>query len=246
MRPCVLIPHCNHVRQFLPLLPALERVGLPVIVVDDGSTVESFAALAAATVDRSWLQLEREVRNRGKGHAVMRGLRLAAAHGFTHAVQVDADGQHRIDEIPALLAAAAAEPTALISGAPIYDATVPGLRRHGRKVSLIWARIETCSCSIADSMCGFRVYPIAAVLAFCADREPGPGMEFDAEVLVRAHWAGLPLRFVPTAVTYPTEGFSHFRLLRDNARISAMHARLFFGMLFRLPRLLRMRLRGEG
>ena len=95
-------------------------------------------------------------------------------------------------------------------------------------------------------MCGFRVYPVGAVLAALDGRRPGPGMEFDAEALVRAHWAGIPLVFVPTAVTYPEGGVSHFRMVRDNVRIAAMHTRLFFGMLLRLPALLARRAPGRA
>jgi len=243
VRPCIVVPHYDHASQILPVLDGLERLGLPVIVVDDGSPAPAFAALQAAVAGREGVTVERSVSNRGKGHAVMRGLRLADARGFTHAVQIDADAQHRPEDIPTLLAVAAREPSALVSGAPLYDATVPGARLHGRKISLFWARLETLSCEIADPMCGFRVYPLAGMLALARGREPGDGMEFDAEVLVRARWSGMPLRFVPTPVTYPPGGRSHFRMIRDNVRISLMHTRLFLGMLWRLPRLVAARLR---
>jgi glycosyltransferase involved in cell wall biosynthesis len=246
VRPCLLVPHYNHDAQLVPALDRLLRFGLPLIVVDDGSSASSFAALETAVRDWPSILLDRQPANRGKGSAVMRGLRLAASHGYTHALQIDADGQHRAEDIPALIAEARAHPGALVSGAPVYDATVPGARLHGRKISLFWTRLETWSRDILDPMCGFRVYPVDALVALVREREPGPGMEFDAEILVRAHWGGIPLRFVPTAVTYPPGGLSHFRMVRDNVRISVMHTRLFFGMVRRAPRLLAARLRAKS
>jgi hypothetical protein len=87
-------------------------------------------------------------------------------------------------------------------------------------------------------MCGFRVYPLPAVVSLIDSARLGRRMDFDPEVLVRLHWRGVPIVNRPTRVTYPSDGVSHFRLWRDNALISAMHARLFLGMLLRLPWLL--------
>ena len=244
--PCVLVPHYNHDRQIRPVIAALGKLGLPVIVIDDGSAPESFKSLGDSVASLPWVSLHREPQNSGKGAAVMCGLRIAAAQGYSHAVQVDADGQHCIADIPALLDLAREHPESLVSGSPVYDATVPSARLHGRKISLFWTRLETWSKDIEDPMCGFRVYPVASVIALVADHEPGAGMEFDAEILVRAHWAGMPLKFIRTAVTYPAGGLSHFRMFRDNVRISTMHTRLFFGMVRRIPVLIARRLREKG
>ncbi len=244
--PCVLVPHYNHHRQIRPVISSLGQVGLPVVVIDDGSTPDSFEALRETVAGLPWVSLHREPQNRGKGAAVLCGLRIAAGRGYSHAVQIDADGQHRVADIAALLAAARERPEALVSGLPIYDGTVPRARLHGRKISLFWTRLETWSMDIDDPMCGFRVYPIASVIALTDGTRPGPGMEFDIEILVRAHWADIPLRFVPTAVTYPAGGLSHFRMGRDNVRIAAMHTRLFFGMVRRIPRFLGRLLVGPG
>jgi glycosyltransferase involved in cell wall biosynthesis len=246
MLPCVLVPHYNHHRQIRPVIASLGQVGIPVIVMDDGSTPDSFELLRETVARLPWVSLHREPQNRGKGDAVLRGLRIAAGRGYSHAVQIDADGQHRVRDIATLLAAAREQPDALVSGMPIYDETVPRARLHGRKISLFWTRVETWSMDIDDPMCGFRVYPIASIVALTDRTMPGPGMEFDIEILVRAHWAGIPLRFVPTAVTYPPGGLSHFRMVRDNVRIAAMHTRLFFGMVRRIPALLSRRLAGSG
>ena len=166
------------------------------------------------------------------------GLRAAAEAGFSHAVQVDADGQHAIEDIPKLLAEAKRHPTALISGQPIYDDSIPRARLYGRWVTHIWVWIETLSLTLKDSMCGFRVYPLAPTLALAEQVLLGKRMDFDTEVMVRLYWQGNDSYFIPTRVTYPADGLSHFDALKDNLRISWMHTRLFFGMLPRVPQLL--------
>ena len=239
MRPCAVVPHYQHERQIGAVLSALVERGLPVIVVDDGSAKASVAALQSIVQGLPGVSLHCSPVNEGKGAAVLHGLGIARAQRYTHAVQVDADGQHCIADVLSMLECARAHEGALVSGSPVYDASVPGARLHGRKVSVFWTRVHTWSQDIVDPMCGFRVYPVDATLALAAGRATGRGMEFDIEIMVRAHWAGMPILFVPTPVTYPADGVSHFRMVRDNVRISAMHTRLFFGMLRRSPALLR-------
>jgi glycosyltransferase involved in cell wall biosynthesis len=243
MRVCILIPHYRHEYLVAQVLRKVSEYSLPIIVVDDGSPAESFAQLQQAVSAAANAQLDRLPRNRGKGAAIARGLQLAAGQGFTHAVQVDADGQHAISDIAVLLKLSRAQPEALVSGKPVYDATVPSVRLKGRQISIFWAQVNTWSRDIVDPMCGLRVYPVHRTLRLIGGRKLWMRMEFDTEILVRAHWAGVPLRFVPVSVTYPANGVSHFRMLRDNVLISGMHTRLFFGMLLRAPLLLARRLR---
>ncbi|OSM49757.1 acyltransferase, partial [Aeromonas salmonicida subsp. salmonicida] len=154
--------------------------------------------------------------------------------GFSHALQVDADGQHDLADIPALLAEAHRDPEALISGRPVYDDSVPKGRLYGRYITHVWVWIETLSFTIKDSMCGFRVYPLAASCALLEQVALGRRMDFDTEVMVRLHWAGVAVRFVPTRVIYPADGSSHFQLWRDNRDISWMHTRLVCRLLWDL------------
>jgi hypothetical protein len=168
----------------------------------------------------------------------MAGCDAALAAGFTHALQVDADGQHNIDDVPRLLSAARAHPTALVSGQPVYDASVPRGRLYGRYVTHVWVWINTLSLNIKDSMCGLRVYPLARTCQIWQRTRIGRRMDFDIEIMVRMAWAGVNVISIPTHVTYPADGVSHFAVLRDNVLISGMHARLFLGMLIRLPLLL--------
>jgi glycosyltransferase involved in cell wall biosynthesis len=236
MRPVVLIPVFDHEAAIGPVVARVEAQGLPILLVDDGSKPSSAAVLEALARPPA-VTLLRRAENGGKGAAVISGLREAARLGFTHAVQVDADGQHDLGDLALFLRQAEAHPDALISGVPRFDASVPRARLYGRYLTHVWVWINTLSLAIRDSMCGFRVYPLERTLRALA---PGIGqrMDFDPEIAVRLVWGGAEVVNVPTAVTYPSDGVSHFDTLWDNVRISGMHARLFFGMLLRLPVLL--------
>lgn len=239
MKACIIVPFYNHAAAVGDVLAALQPLGLPCWLIDDGSDAASQAVIAAlAQQHKDWLVVERLPCNQGKGAAVMAGCERAFAAGFTHAVQVDADGQHRIDDIPRLLAHARRCPDAVVSGAAVYDASVPRARLYGRYLTHVWVWINTLSFAIADSMCGLRVYPLASACAVWRRARVGRRMEFDIEIMVRLSWLGAPVVNVPTPVIYPRDGVSHFRLLRDNFWISLMHARMFAGMLVRLPWLL--------
>ena len=243
-RPLVVIPVYDHEHAIGAMVDGVRAVGQDCLLVDDGSRA-SCAAVLQALAQREGVHLLRLPENQGKGGAMLAGFHEAARHGATHVLQIDADGQHETGDIPRFLAAAAAEPEAVIAGAPRYDDSVPKARLYGRYLTHVWVWINTLSFDIRDSMCGFRVYPLAATLALLDREYVGRRMDFDIEVIVRLHWAGLAIRTLPTRVIYPLDGVSHFRLWRDNARISAMHTRLFFGMLWRAPRLLLRRLRGS-
>ncbi|EMH4164589.1 glycosyltransferase family 2 protein [Pluralibacter gergoviae] len=238
LTPCVLIPCFNHGATMAQVLARLAPLGLPCIVIDDGSDSATRSQLESLATGYPDLTLVRLQQNAGKGAAVIRGLEEAKRAGFSHAVQVDADGQHAIEDIPALLALAAQHPQALISGQPVYDDSVPRARLYGRYVTHVWVWIETLSLQLRDSMCGFRVYPVEPTLRLAEQVPLGQRMDFDTEVMVRLYWQGHDSYFLPTRVTYPQGGISHFDALRDNLRISWMHTRLFFGMLPRIPQLL--------
>lgn len=237
MRLCVLIPVYDHEHAIARVVGDIVALGLPVLLVDDGS-----GPACAAELDRLAsclpVQLLRRAANGGKGAAVMAGMRAAAAAGYSHVLQVDADGQHALADLPGFAAAAAERPEALVCGFPIYDDSVPRLRLYGRYLTHVWVWINTLSFDIRDSMCGLRVYPLASVLALLAQVRIGRRMDFDTDILVHLHWRGVPMQWRGTQVQYPLDGVSHFRPWADNVRISRMHARLFFGMLWRLPRLL--------
>lgn len=239
IRACAVIPYYNHPRTLPGTVAELGEHGLHCWIVDDGSDPASRAAAEGVRAQRGdGVTLLTHAVNRGKGAAVLSGCRAAAEAGYTHALQIDADGQHDPADVPAFLAAAAARPEALVLGNARFDASVPRARLYGRYLTRLWVWINTLSLEVRDSMCGFRVYPLAPLLQLAREERLGEGMEFDTEVVVRLHWRGTPIVGLPTRVTYPALGISHFDVWRDNVLISRMHARLFAGMLWRLPRLI--------
>ncbi|HRE16016.1 MAG TPA: glycosyltransferase family 2 protein, partial [Rhodocyclaceae bacterium] len=118
------------------------------------------------------------------------------------------------------------------------DDSIPKARLYGRLLTHFWVWVETLSFAIGDSMCGFRLYPLAATLDLIDRVKIPTRMDFDIEIIVRLMWDGVPVENLPTRVTYPQGGLSHFDVLRDNVRISWMHTRLSTTMVFRLPLIL--------
>lgn len=247
MTLCLLVPHYDHVTQFRRLLPSLLETNLPLVIVDDASPADAFARLQQLLGDSDGpVTLVRHDKNQGKGGAVTTGLVTAHDAGFSHALQIDADGQHDVAGIDALRALSRQHPDAIICGEPVFDQSISKLRYYGRYLThaLVW--LETLGTDIRDAMCGFRVYPTGAVVELIGRRPPGTRMAFDPELLVRASWAGIPIRYTPVTVSYPEDGASHFHYFRDNAIISWMHTRLIAGMILRLPMLLARKLQGPG
>lgn len=236
-RPCVIIPVYNHPDHLERIAHTLANHHLPVVFVDDGSERLCAAELDKIAATFSDVHLHRLAVNQGKGVAVCEGLRLAHHMGFTHALQVDADGQHDLTDIPRFLAAAEVHPQAVISGCRRYD-DMPRSRRSGRKLTDFWVCINTLSRAIHDSMCGYRLYPLADTVALLERHTPGRRMDFDTDILVRLYWEGLSVLNLPVSIVYQSDIPSHFDVVGDNVRISWMHTRLFFGMLLRSPRLL--------
>ncbi len=242
MKSCVIVPVYNHGEALAGTVERLSEYGLAMILIDDGSDSPTRDAIAGI-VSRYGLDLVTLPENRGKGAAVEAGLRAAWDKGYTHAVQVDADGQHDVNDLETFLDQARARPDALVCGVPQFDESIPRSRFYGRFITRFWVCIETLSVSFPDTMCGFRVYPLAPCIELLDKRHLGRRMEFDTEIAVRLYWRGVDLLPVPTRVIYLEAGISHFNLWRDNWLITRMHTRLFFGMLIRLPMLIGRKLR---
>ena len=229
----VIIPHYNHSATVGEVVRQLHALDLPVLIVDDGSAENHLRVLRT-------LQQQPEVfvhycpTNGGKGAAMKTGFRLAADMGFSHAVQVDADGQHHLPDVLKMIAEMQKNPTALICGRPLYSDDAPKARLYGRKITDFWNAIHTLSLDIKDGMCGFRLYPLAYILSLMQQESLGNRMDFDIDILVKAHWHQIPLVWVDTPVRYEPGGISHFRGFADNCEISKLHTRLFFGMLWRI------------
>jgi glycosyltransferase involved in cell wall biosynthesis len=240
--PCVVIPVFNHEHAIGNVVAGIREQGLPVLLVDDGCSAACLQVLQQLST-QSDVTLLRHATNRGKGAAVCTGLHAAHERRFTHALQIDADGQHTLADVRRFVEEARAFPDSVICGRPVFDASIPKSRYYGRYLThaLVW--LETLSFDIIDSMCGFRIYPLVETLAMLERSGVGARMDFDTEILVRLHWREVPLRWLATAVRYPQDGVSHFRMFFDNARMTALHIRLTMGMLLRLPLLLARKIR---
>lgn len=238
MKFCFVIPCYNHDTVIRTTVEALSAFNYPIIIVDDGSQLSTKDILISIADDFALVELVHHQENQGKGAAMQTGLQLAIERQFSHALQVDADGQHDIADVEPMLAEATLFPHALISGRPVYDETIPKSRYYGRFITHFWVSVETLSFKIIDSMCGYRVYPLSEYQTLVKQATLGRRMDFDTEVMVRLAWQGVALRFINTKVHYPEFGLSHFDAVKDNILISKMHTRLFFGMLIRLPTLL--------
>ncbi len=236
--PCLLIPVYNHPGPLPGIVERLASHGLPCILVDDGSDEVCAAVIGALSSRYDWVQSIAFDANRGKGAAVKAGLLLAESLGYSHALQLDADGQHDLQDLDKFLHAARQNPDAVVIGRALFDQSVPKLRYYARYLTHLWVHINTLSGAIPDSMCGFRVYPVATCVDLIRRIAMEDRMGFDTEILVRLYWQGTPVISIATRVHYPLDGLSHFRAWEDNLLLSRTHARLFFGMLLRLPRLL--------
>jgi glycosyltransferase involved in cell wall biosynthesis len=237
----VLIPSYNTGPRVLETVRDARRHWSPVWVVVDGSTDGTARLLLDEAARDPGLQVFVLPRNSGKGAAVLHGLREADQRGFTHALTMDADGQHTAEQIPAFMALSLAHPEAVLLGRPVFDASVPAERLHGRKISNFWANLETLWLGIEDSLFGFRVYPIRPLIRIMDQTRFMRHFDFDPEAAVRLVWAGHRPLCPPAGCRYfsPDQGgVSHFHYLRTNAVLAWMHTRLMIGFLLRLPWLL--------
>ncbi len=232
-RFCAVVPTYDNPLTIRAVVERIRSHVPDVIVVDDASGPAGRDAVTGLERD-GLVRVVRRERNGGKGAAVRDGLRAAYALDFTHAIQIDADGQHDLGDLPRFLAAATSDPEALVLGCPVFDAGAPTSRVRGRLISRFWTDIETGGRTIADPLCGFRVYPLPVAVR---TRTRADRMGFDPEIAVRMVWHGTRVLNVPTRIRYLTAeegGVSHFRMLRDNAAICWTHARLCAGALLRL------------
>lgn len=236
MKPCVVIPVYNHEHALPIVVERLQAFNLPCILVNDGSSEECRQVMLMLLEQYAQVSLVEHSVNQGKGAAVKAGLLAAKEHGFSHALQIDADGQHDINDVPTFLELAKLHPEKIINGNAIYDDSVPKVRFYGRYLThaLVW--LNTGSMAIKDTMCGFRVYPVDAVLEVVQHYRVGNRMDFDTEVIVRSVWVGMKTVELPTKVHYPLDGVSHFKMFKDNMYMVFMHIRLLFSRALQLPK----------
>lgn len=238
MKYCLIVPHFNHDEAFAEFLPALASLNMVCLVVDDGSAVASVERVKNLIKNQQGFYFFQHDYNRGKGAAVMTACLQARHLGFTHAIQIDADGQHNVADVEHFITRSKEQPMAIVSGHPQFDDTAPKARVYGRKVTDFWVILETLSLTIKDSLCGFRVYPIQGFEQVFDRFHIAKNMGFDTDIMVKSVWLNIPIEFVPTKVIYPENSVSHFHYLRDNLILIRLHTRLMFGMLIRSPQLI--------
>ncbi|MGI8604361.1 MAG: glycosyltransferase family 2 protein [Verrucomicrobiales bacterium] len=240
----VIIPSYNTGKRVLETLQAARQVWNPVWVVVDGSTDGTADLLEAKAGDDPGLEVLRLARNSGKGAAVLLGLREAHRRGFSHALTMDADGQHPPHRIPEFMRVSHANPDAIVLGVPVFDASVPSERLHGRKISNFLANLETFWLGIVDSLFGFRLYPIKTLLSIMRINPFMRHFDFDPEAAVRMVWRGCrPINIEAECRYFGSHegGISHFHYVRTNVVLTWMHLRLLLGLLWRWPWLLWLR-----
>ena len=237
----VLIPSYNTGARLFPTVATIRSKGWPVWVVIDGSTDGTGQELTRIAVNDPDLRVLVLPRNQGKGAAILHGLQRAHAHGFTHVVTVDADGQHSADDIETLVALSRAHPEAMVLGVPVFDASAPTERILGHRIANFWSNLVTLRSGIGNSLFGFRVYPVAPLLRTFSETRFMRGFDFESEAAIRLSWRGVPAVNVPTPVRYfrrEDGGVSHFNYLRDNILLAFMYARLLVVLPTRLPAIL--------
>lgn len=224
----IVVPLYNHGATVRQVVEGCLRHAADVLVVDDGSTDNGAEAVAGLPV-----KVIRHQLNRGKGQAILTAAEEAKQQGKTHFITIDADGQHMPSDIPNFIASIAADPRAIILGARKWGENVPGASKFGRNFSNFWLRVQT-GIKVSDVQCGFRAYPVSI---FDAIKTRETRYAFEVEVLVKAAWAGYPIRDLDIEVYYPPtdERVSHFQKFKDNLRISLLNTRLTTRALIPVP-----------
>ena len=182
--PCLLVPVYNHEQAVTTTVAQIQDSQLPIILIDDGSNRSCHETLVNLATNHPLITLLHLPVNGGKGGAIKAGLSAAKNQGFSHALQVDADGQHAVTDIIHFIDAGRQSPAALICGYPAYDDSVPRLRFYARYLTHLWVWINSLSLMVKDSMCGFRLYPVNASLALVNREKMGNRMEFESEFTV--------------------------------------------------------------
>lgn len=234
---CFLIPVYNHAALLENTIPQFLTFHLPIIIVDDGSNEENKIVLTRIAERYHGIVLISNTKNSGKGFAIKQGIEYCKRHAIDFAFQVDADNQHNLAAVPEFLYRSTAQKSIRhsIIGYPVYDNTVPAIRKDARKISNFFVSITTLAPNIRDSLCGFRIYPVKATWRIYRNPLVSKRMPIDMELLTRLYWRGVSIIYMPVGVTYPKDGSSHYRAFYDTVALSAKHAWLCCEMFFRFP-----------
>lgn len=226
---CAVIPTYNNGGTVADVVRGVLRQGLPVLVVDDGSTDDTARKLEGLEV-----QVLRHEKNRGKGHALKTGLEEARRLGYRFALTIDADGQHDPEDVPALVAAAG-ERTLVIGSRNVAADGMAAASTFANRFSNFWFAVQTGR-KLPDTQTGFRIYPLEDIpsLKLLTAR-----YEAELTLLVFSAWKGLRLVPVPVRVYYPADRVTHFRPFADFFRISVLNTILcLLALVYGYPRML--------
>src|SRR5574344_1343819 len=234
-KPGFIIPVYRHGAAVEHVIEQIEHYNAPIIVIDDGNDASEKTMIEKAVAAHPLCILVTRKETGGKGKAVADGVVAAHEMGLTHVLQIDADGQHDTERCSAFITEAEQHKDTVICGYPEYDESVPLKRKNGRVFANVWCRIVSASDSINDAMCGFRIYPFEPMYSLLRKHRIASRMGFDIDIIVRLAWAGIPILSSPVKVSYPEDGISNFKMIRDNIDISLLFSRLCLGMIVRLP-----------
>ncbi len=227
-KPIVVIPTYNHHKELPSMIERIKTHGIDILIVNDGSD-EPISKILSEITTKADVMLLNLKRNGGKGAAVKAGIHYASKNGYSHCIQIDADGQHDTDDLPQILNLARKYPHRLILGNPVFDlSTAPKSRILGRKITNFWIAVETMSLDIKDGLCGYRCYPVTPTMEVISKVKTGERMDFDPEILVRLRWHGVQVRSFDTRVNYGDNEPSNFNVVADNIRISWLFMKLFW------------------
>lgn len=229
MKQFVLIPSYNTGGRLLGTVEAALAVWPDVWVVVDGSNDGSDHSLEKLIETYPNFRLIRKADNGGKGAAVLHASEFALKAGFTHALVMDADGQHPADSIAPLMQLSQQDPNTVVMGQPVFGDDVPKARLYGRRLTIFWTELETLCVGLGDTLFGMRVYPLQQLTHVMQTTTFARGYDFDPEVAVRLVWCGVRPVQLPVPVRYFTSeegGISHFHYLRDNVKLTLLHFRL--------------------
>lgn len=225
----VLIPSYNTGKRLKSTVESALSTWPNVWVVVDGSTDGSDLQLDSLAATHPKFKLIRKPQNGGKGAAVLYASEIALKAGFTHAVIMDADGQHPSGSIQPLMDLSMQDANTIVMGQPVFGPEVPKARLYGRRLTIFWTELETLYAGLGDTLFGMRVYPLAPLCEVMRATGFARGYDFDPEVAVRLVWQGVRPVQLPVPVRYFSEeedGVSHFHYLRDNVKLTALHFRL--------------------
>ena len=232
LKVCVLIPTYNNSATLASVINGVLQYTSHVIVINDGSTDNTSEILK----DFTSIYIGSYTPNRGKGIALITGIRKAAELGYNYAITIDSDGQHYPEDLLKFLEKIKDEPGSLIVGARnLQQENMPGKNTFANRFSNFWFWAET-GIRLPDTQSGYRLYPIQKL----AKKKYITGRyEFEIEVMVRAAWSGIPVTSIPIKVYYAPRGerISHFRPAKDFTRISVLNTFLvLISLLYIKPR----------